>query len=311
MTFRLTSIDVGIHHLALVSFRVPRSWRDDLLPSHLDEAKLVDMTRIAHEKVPEWACRLHHARETSDWMDHVVQENEEFFAPNVETILVERQPPEGIKAVEQYLFKRFRERVRLVSPNHVQCVLGYRAPNEYETRKSAVVRLCWDYLVVAFPELARKRPEDLRPEDRYHDLADAVAIARTHFLDLKREAEKEERTLLKLAERNSKKPFRAIPRPPERRFEDSPRGEKTSPYFEPTRWRPEKTPIGATIGTASADIPFRPEFSAVKRSPHLSKSKERTELSSPPSVDGTTPSTKSRLDAYRPRNRGNVLGTSF
>lgn len=205
MTMRLTALDVGIHHLAMASFRVPRDWSEDLLPEHLERAELVNVSEMTHERIPIWACRLHHAREISDWLDHVVQEREEYFSPNVEHILVERQPPEGIKSVEQYLFKRFRERVQLVAPIHVQTVLGFRIKNEYDARKTAVVKLCWDFLVRAFPSLADRSPEQITDEERFHDLADAIAIARSFFLDRRNDRLAQERKMLKLAEQTLKK----------------------------------------------------------------------------------------------------------
>jgi hypothetical protein len=225
MTMRLTALDVGIHHLAVVSFRTPRDWSEDLLPEHLEFAELVNVSEMKHERVPRWACQLHHAREISDWLDHVVQEREEYFSPNVERILVERQPPEGIKSVEQYLFKRFRDRVQLVAPIHVQTVLGFRIKNEYDARKSAVVRLCWDFLVRAFPSLANRSPDEITDEERLHDVADAIAIARSFYLDRRNERLAEEGRFQKLAERNLKQNSRRRD-PPLRKM-------RASPYFSP------------------------------------------------------------------------------
>lgn len=194
MTTRLTAIDVGITYLGMARFRTPTGWDQDALPEHLEEGVVVDTTAVKHEKVPEWACTLHHDREISDWLDHVVQEYPDFFAPNVETILVERQPPLGLHGVQGYFFKRFRERVKLVSPTHVQCVMGFRILGDRMARKAAVVELTTEFLHVANAPWG----------SQVHDLADAIAIGLCHFRDLQRRREKDERQRESLALQNQR-----------------------------------------------------------------------------------------------------------
>ena len=85
--------------------------------------KLIDMTVMRHNTIPREQCKLHHDNCTADWITHMVQEYPKPFY-NSDIILIERQPPQGHKDVEQIIALLFRDKIKLISPNSMHAYFG-------------------------------------------------------------------------------------------------------------------------------------------------------------------------------------------
>lgn len=160
----IVSIDVGIIHLGLVQGKINK---DGFLVA-LPVVELVDLTNLAHTVVKRKHCKLYHSKELSDRLDHFYQEYAHIFN-DADLILIERQPIHGLQAVQQSLFKQFRDRVILISPNKMHA--HFKLCKCYEGRKVQTTAI--------LKEVFRKIPHDsrrLHAMDRLHDIGDAVCI---------------------------------------------------------------------------------------------------------------------------------------
>ena len=154
-------VDVGMYNLGLAFMSHDESWRRITVV----EVGLVDLVRQgAGSRSKEPCDRL-----------------EKFFASTslpfraCEAIFVERQPLVGMKAIEQLIFWRFRDRAHLISPNSVQARFGItkRLGFGYDERKVAVTRIAGSYLAKHGSRLSRARWGRLQ---RKHDVADAIVM---------------------------------------------------------------------------------------------------------------------------------------
>lgn len=171
----IVSVDIGIHHLALV-----------LIETHPDYSlhdlvwfELVDITRFVHlDATCKRECPLPHTRTPSDWLAHVFHLYHELFQL-AEYILIERQPPGGQVAIEQLFFFHFRSKAVLVHPNAVHAFFGWRLDHEdpetrYQYRKEKsmhVLRYRLEHTTRGWLN------SELESYTRQHDIADAYCQA--------------------------------------------------------------------------------------------------------------------------------------
>lgn len=167
----IVSVDIGIHHLALVLVET----HPDYTLHDLVWFELIDITQFVHLDVTSRrACALPHTRTASDWLAHVFFLYQELFQL-ADHILIERQPPGGQIAIEQLFFFHFRSKAILIHPNAVHAFFGWRVDTEdaqdryqYRKEKSLHVlqyRLSQTPRTWLLPELERFV--------RHHDIADA------------------------------------------------------------------------------------------------------------------------------------------
>ena len=130
----VVAVDVGIVHLAVVQATVAPDGRLEALPL----VRLVDLTRLPHRRVPRCECALHHSNELADRLDHFYQEYGHVFDA-ADLVLVERQPITGLQAVQQSLFRQYRDRVLLVAPAAMHRHFGLCS--HYEGRKRETVAI--------------------------------------------------------------------------------------------------------------------------------------------------------------------------
>ena len=146
----ITSIDVGIIHFGLTMVEIDDAYE---LKSILF-CKLIDMTVMRHNTVERECCKLHHDNCSADWITHVVQEYPKPFY-NSDIILIERQPPQGHKDIEQLITLLFRDKIKIISPNSMHAYFGIGGL-DYDGRKGAVERIMyqrmgkWEYIVTNF-----------------------------------------------------------------------------------------------------------------------------------------------------------------
>ena len=135
----------------------------------------VDIRHILHKRVPAHECKIPHTCETCDRVAHFIQEYEPFF-DEADKILIERQPPTGLKDIEALIMSRYRSKTLLISPNKMHKHYGI-ARFDYERRK------------VKTEELAEEHVSHLdtyQCQERKHDMADSVCICNFYVDGLRR-----------------------------------------------------------------------------------------------------------------------------
>ena len=135
-----------------------------------DYTAKVDITHVRHNRVQPCDCKIPHTNETCDRVMHFIQEYMPVF-DEADIILIERQPPMGLKDVEALITQAFRSKVQLISPNKMHKFWGI-SRYDYERRKEHTEKIASEYV-------------DLTSYTRKHDVADAVCIAmfyiKTHY----------------------------------------------------------------------------------------------------------------------------------
>lgn len=158
------SIDIGIHHLGLSVGLIDKAW--NLL--EITWVNLINITEYSHNLVCEEECKLQHCRCVADWLEHVFQEYEPVFR-EVDYILLERQPLQGLVAIEQVIYYRWRFKCSLVSPRsmHKHFMIGYY---DYERRKEKTVQIAskvfWNDRAIEYYNKCI----------RQHDIADSICL---------------------------------------------------------------------------------------------------------------------------------------
>jgi len=156
------SIDVGLIHFGLSLSEV----RDDGTLLEVFWVDLIDITTYTHRNKKE-ICDMYHTKTISDWVDHMLHENLPFFE-KADVILIERQPPMGLVAVEQLIFSKYRNKTHLVSPRNVHSYFNL-TQFDYDQRKIYSEKIAFSYI----PEYLY---DHLLTFDRFHDVADSICI---------------------------------------------------------------------------------------------------------------------------------------
>ena len=123
----------------------------------------IDIRKIKHRKVPFCVCKLHHDNCVPDYLDHFIQELPHFNECDI--LIIERQPPMGIMNVQDLLFKLFRDKVLLISPNSMHKY--FKLSSDYNERKKQSEKLSLDYLIDF---------ENFNKQIRRHDISDAMLM---------------------------------------------------------------------------------------------------------------------------------------
>jgi len=170
---KILSIDVGIVNLGYVfaeiqpiqvKRKIKSYTQDNIFNINVIECNRIDITNIKHSNVKWCDCKLHHDRCIPDYLDHFIQEHIYLFELS-DMILIERQPPIGITNVQDLLFKLFRNKVLLISPNSVHKY--FELSKDYDIRKIESENIAKKYLsdFTNFNNNIRK-----------HDISDAMLM---------------------------------------------------------------------------------------------------------------------------------------
>ena len=178
---KILAIDVGIINLGYVYAELiieepadGSKYKNLLLNSFYNEERFnnkckvidcnrVDITKIKHRKVPFCVCKLHHERCVPDYLDHFIQELPHFNECDI--LIIERQPPMGIMNVQDLLFKLFRDKVLLISPNSMHKY--FKLSSDYNERKKQSEQLSLTHLTDF---------ENFNKQIRRHDISDAMLM---------------------------------------------------------------------------------------------------------------------------------------
>lgn len=184
---RILGCDVGIVHLGLAVIEATEDGRSRRAV-HLE---CVDVTEYTHRRLDADTCTLPHTREISDRVMHAVAERADLFA-SCDRVVIERQPMQGLQAVQALLFNHCRDRSELVHPmrlhSHHREHHGLVRGADYEQRKAHFESWAAGW-VHDWDARTRHMP-------RRHDVADALAIADFHLHGVREEfARREEEAL--------------------------------------------------------------------------------------------------------------------
>jgi len=124
----------------------------------------IDITQMKHSKVCIKFCKLHHDSCIPDYLDHFIQEYQDYFE-QCDILILERQPPVGITNVQDLLFSKFRNKVILISPNSVHKYFSLN--KDYSVRKEESESIAREYLV-DFGKWEQ--------HNRKHDMSDALLM---------------------------------------------------------------------------------------------------------------------------------------
>lgn len=169
---KILSIDVGIKNLGMTVMIVNDNYDFISIPL----IQLIDITKF--DCLPN--CKLNHTKTFADWIEHVVVKYNEIFK-EVDYILVERQPPCGLVAIEQIFFSKYREKAFLISPTSVHKFFSIGS-FDYETRKYYSTQIASKYL----------EPDVLKSYERKHDITDTILFSVYWIHKLKEEKKRKE-----------------------------------------------------------------------------------------------------------------------
>jgi len=173
---KILSIDVGLLHLAIIMVNLADDYliREEIIvEQEVLFCDLIDITELVSD-CKDHECELYHDRVICDYMMHLFKKFKNLF-DSANLILIERQPPTGLVAVQELIMREYRNKSKLISPsamlNHFG-ILQY----EYLERKVHTEKIAMEYLgslkVFIFNE-------------RRHDMADSLCLL-LYYLFLQR-----------------------------------------------------------------------------------------------------------------------------
>ena len=157
---KILSIDIGIINLGYVFAQ----------GLNVIECNRIDITKVKHNKVSYCNCNLHHEFCIPDYLDHFIQEHANIFETS-DIILIERQPPVGITNVQDLIFTKFRNKVKLVSPNTIHKFFKM-TKCDYDIRKIESLQIAHEYL---------EQFTSFQNNERKHDISDAMLLIIHYF----------------------------------------------------------------------------------------------------------------------------------
>ena len=172
-TYKVLSIDVGIIHLGISVSLVNK----DYTLKEIIYVDNINITEYKHTKCLKSECKLHHTKTFADWINHVIQENTEYFDDS-DIIIIEKQPPFGFVVVEQLIFSKYRNKTTIVSPNSVHKYFNF-FDLDYDKRKEISVKIGDRFLSEDLIERSKSF-------DRRHDISDSICIM-IYFINKKHE----------------------------------------------------------------------------------------------------------------------------
>jgi hypothetical protein len=162
---KILGIDIGIAHLGLILVETTPEYEI----KEVCWMNLLNITEYTHNHGPkEDECKLPHTKTICDWLHHVFQEYRDAFDAS-DCILIEKQPPTGLVAVEQLIFSEFRSKAELVHPRsvHKYFQIGHL---EYDQRKERSIQIALKHMT------KESLIQQFNTFSRQHDIADGICI---------------------------------------------------------------------------------------------------------------------------------------
>jgi hypothetical protein len=162
----VVSIDIGIINLGLMLTEIKNS----------RIRRIVWFELVNIQRPCTWVeCPVkYHSRMVADWIRHVAYEHENLFKlANV--ILIEKQPPQGLVAVEQLFYYIWREKAVFIYPISIHKRLGW-GKADYEERKRLSIKTFEKFIGRSSESIPNKYLEKFERLERKHDITDAFAM---------------------------------------------------------------------------------------------------------------------------------------
>jgi hypothetical protein len=161
--FKVLSIDVGIIHFGITYSLL----NQDFTLKDIIWADNIDITKFEHKKCTYSECKLYHTKTFYDWIEHIIQENNEYFEDS-DMIIIEKQPPMGFVVVEQLIFGKYRNKTTLISPISVHKFFNF-IDLDYDMRKEMSIKIGDKYL-------SKELLDRCKSFDRRHDITDSICM---------------------------------------------------------------------------------------------------------------------------------------
>lgn len=155
----ILSIDIGLYHLGLSLTEVS----DEYEFEQILHVEMVDITRCKHRST----CTLEHSCTIADQVRHFIEDWKDML-DQVDEILLERQPPQGLVVIEQLIFYLYREKAILIHPRKIHMYIG-SSSFDYDGRKQISEKAAEMYLNGVSREIYEMY-------ERRHDMADSICM---------------------------------------------------------------------------------------------------------------------------------------
>ena len=162
--YYILSIDIGIQHLGLSVIETDKEF-------NFKKVEWIDLINIMEFHCDRKTCHLYHTGSFTDRIAHVIDNNRKFFE-DTDFILIERQPPQGLVAIEQMLFAIYRHKSVLISPNSVHKHFNM-GQHDYEGRKRVSERIALYYLQRDTGDFV----DQFGWYERQHDISDSILFS--------------------------------------------------------------------------------------------------------------------------------------
>jgi hypothetical protein len=159
-------IDIGILNLGLSVGFIDEEFNIEEI-AYVD---LINITEFTHDReLKGCECKMYHSKSIADWMDHLFAEHLPLFR-DCDYILIERQPPCGLVAIEQIIYYKWRDKCVLLSPRsmHKHFKIG---SYDYESRKEKTMSIATS--LYKWNQRAIDRYEQF---ERKHDISDSICL---------------------------------------------------------------------------------------------------------------------------------------
>jgi hypothetical protein len=172
---KILVIDVGLLHFALIGADLEKDYLNRekvILEKEIFFCDVIDITELITD-CNDKECILYHDKIICDYMMHLFKKFRSLF-DMVDKILIERQPPMGLVAVQELIMREYRNKSELISPNSMHCFFKIQQ-YDYDERKIHTVKIAMEYLGSLKTFIFNERK---------HDMADALCIL-YYFINLK------------------------------------------------------------------------------------------------------------------------------
>lgn len=154
MSFYVSGIDIGLHNLGIIKCEIDGNRVIEVI-----DFQLIDLYKYRNEET-----------ELHMFISRLVEEYSELF--NSKYILIERQPPGGLIAIQEVLAYIFKDNVTIISPRSVHSKIGLQY-YDYEGRK---VQSQKQFIECLKETKQVDLLEKFNKLDRKHDISDAYCL---------------------------------------------------------------------------------------------------------------------------------------
>ena len=154
-------IDIGLINLGLSIITTDFEYNFKNVPG-------IELFNITNFSCDRKICKLGHDKICVDWVNHLIQYYQIAF-DQCNHIIIERQPPSGLVAVEQLIMSRYRDKTTLIHPMSMHKFF-HIGIYDYEERKKHTEKIALRYMKDV--EII----DTFKKHKRKHDIADSICL---------------------------------------------------------------------------------------------------------------------------------------